>query len=134
MSSVQVVERPRADAPSRTPRRVLAARAAVTAALLAALVAVAALPAYAGAFVLHIFVLTFLTAALAVSYRPLLVAGQVSVAHGTLYAIGAYTTAILVVDHGVSYWPAFAAAGVTSVLASVVIGIPSLRTAVRTSS
>jgi ABC-type branched-subunit amino acid transport system ATPase component/ABC-type branched-subunit amino acid transport system permease subunit len=98
----------------------------VPAALLAVLLA---LPQMAGPFVLHIFILTFCTASLAVSYRPLLVAGQVSIVHGALYAIGAYVLGILAVDHGVAFIPAALAAGLIAVFASILIGIPSLRTA-----
>ncbi|MBS1886456.1 MAG: branched-chain amino acid ABC transporter ATP-binding protein/permease [Actinobacteria bacterium] len=94
-----------------------------------ALVAVLALlPGMVGAYETHLLILTLLAIGLAVSYRPLLLAHQVSLAHGALYAIGAYGFAILGVDHGVSFWLAIAAGGVFAVAASIVIGIPSLRT------
>jgi branched-chain amino acid transport system permease protein len=32
--------------------------------------------------------------------------GQVSLGHGALVAIGAYTTGLLMVDHGWPWWPA----------------------------
>ncbi|MEZ5239583.1 MAG: branched-chain amino acid ABC transporter permease [Microthrixaceae bacterium] len=53
--------------------------------------------------------------------------GQISVGHGALYGIGAYTAAILVTDGG---WPMLAtpvAAAVVCFVAGVVIGLPALR-------
>ncbi len=38
--------------------------------------------------------------------------GQLNLAHGGFFAIGAYVVAILTVDHGWAFWPAFVAAGV----------------------
>jgi branched-chain amino acid transport system permease protein len=42
-------------------------------------------------------------------------------------AVGAYTMAILVVDHGWSFWAAVPVATLASVLAGLLIGLPSLR-------
>ncbi|HEY2715248.1 MAG TPA: branched-chain amino acid ABC transporter ATP-binding protein/permease [Solirubrobacterales bacterium] len=118
-------------APARAPRPgpSPALRATSVVLPLALLGTLLALPQLAGPFVLHIFILTFFTAALGVSYRPLLVAGQVSIVHGTLYAIGAYVLGILAVKHGVAFVPAVIAAGLIAVVASILIGLPSLRTA-----
>lgn len=95
---------------------------------IALLIVLVIAPGMVGSYETHLLVLTLLAVGLAVSYRPLLLAHQVSLAHGALYAIGAYGFAILGVDHGVSFWLALAIGGVFAVAASVVIGIPSLRT------
>jgi branched-chain amino acid transport system permease protein len=53
--------------------------------------------------------------------------GQVSIGHGAFFGVGAFTSAILVVDHG---WPIEATILVAAVLAAalgVVIGFPALR-------
>jgi branched-chain amino acid transport system permease protein len=53
--------------------------------------------------------------------------GQISVGHGAFYGVGAYTTAILVADHG---WPWLATTGMAAVIAFAVgclIGLPALR-------
>jgi branched-chain amino acid transport system permease protein len=53
--------------------------------------------------------------------------GQISVGHGAFFGAGAYTTAILVADHG---WPHFATLGVAAVIAfalGVLVGLPALR-------
>jgi branched-chain amino acid transport system permease protein len=53
--------------------------------------------------------------------------GQVSLGHGAFMGVGAYTTAILVVDHN---WPFFAtvpAAALLCFVVGVVVGVPALR-------
>jgi branched-chain amino acid transport system permease protein len=53
--------------------------------------------------------------------------GQVSLGHGAFVAVGAYTTAILVANHGVrDLWTIAAAAGVAGLL-GLVAGVPALR-------
>ncbi|MHB0774056.1 branched-chain amino acid ABC transporter permease [Halomonas sp. WWR20] len=53
--------------------------------------------------------------------------GQLNLAHGGFFAIGAYTLAILTSDHGWNFWPAFLAAGVMSAFLGFLVGIVSLR-------
>lgn len=53
--------------------------------------------------------------------------GQVSIGHGAFFGVGAFTTAILMVDHG---WPFEATLPVAAILAAAVgvaVGIPALR-------
>jgi len=53
--------------------------------------------------------------------------GQISLGHGAFMAVGAYTTAILVANHGVrDIWTIAAAAGVAGAL-GLLAGIPALR-------
>jgi branched-chain amino acid transport system permease protein len=53
--------------------------------------------------------------------------GQVSLGHGALVAVGAYTAAILMTESGWSFWPAaLASAGVAGVVGSV-MALPALR-------
>ncbi|WP_018698256.1 branched-chain amino acid ABC transporter ATP-binding protein/permease [Amorphus coralli] len=53
--------------------------------------------------------------------------GQISLGHVAFYAIGAYTVAILTVDHGLSFWVALPIAGVLSGLAGGLLSVPALR-------
>lgn len=53
--------------------------------------------------------------------------GQLNLAHGGFFAIGAYVVAILTVDHGWAFWPAFVAAGFIGALSGFLVGIVSLR-------
>jgi len=53
--------------------------------------------------------------------------GQISVGHGAFFGIGAYTSVLLVVDHG---WPHFAtivAAAVICFVVGMLVGLPALR-------
>jgi branched-chain amino acid transport system permease protein len=54
-------------------------------------------------------------------------AGQVTVGHIALAAIGAYASAVLAVKFGVSFWIALPGAVVITGLAGVIVGIPSFR-------
>ena len=53
--------------------------------------------------------------------------GQISVGHGALYGVGAYTTAILITDGGWPFPAAMAGAAVVSFVVGVVVGLPALR-------
>jgi branched-chain amino acid transport system permease protein len=53
--------------------------------------------------------------------------GDVSVGHAGLFAIGAYTAAILMTKFGVSYWIALPIAVALTALAGTGLGIPALR-------
>ena len=54
-------------------------------------------------------------------------AGQVSLGHAGLFAIGAYTSAILNVDYGVSFWFALPIAALVTSVAGLLLGFPALR-------
>ncbi|MCG8392576.1 MAG: branched-chain amino acid ABC transporter permease [Pseudomonadales bacterium] len=53
--------------------------------------------------------------------------GQLNLAHGGFFAIGAYTLSILAVDHGWGFWWAFLAAGGAGALLGFLAGVVSLR-------
>ena len=53
--------------------------------------------------------------------------GQVSIGHGAFFGVGAFTSAILVVDHGWTYEPTILVAALLSAAVGVVVGIPALR-------
>ncbi|TXJ15801.1 MAG: branched-chain amino acid ABC transporter permease, partial [Alicycliphilus sp.] len=53
--------------------------------------------------------------------------GQKSLGHAGLFAVGAYTVALLTARLGWNPWSAFAAAGVRAGLFGIVIALPSLR-------
>lgn len=53
--------------------------------------------------------------------------GQISVGHGALYGVGAYTTAILITDAGWPFWLAVLGAAVVSFVVGVAVGLPALR-------
>jgi branched-chain amino acid transport system permease protein len=53
--------------------------------------------------------------------------GQISLGHGAFYAIGAYTTAILLDKTGVPYWATIPVAGFICLVAGFLFGLPALR-------
>lgn len=53
--------------------------------------------------------------------------GQLNLAHGGFFAVGAYALAILTSDHGWNFWPAFLAAGLVSAALGAAVGVVSLR-------
>ncbi|WP_342642947.1 branched-chain amino acid ABC transporter permease [Rhodoligotrophos ferricapiens] len=53
--------------------------------------------------------------------------GLISIGQSGFLAIGAYTNALLLADHGWPLWASIPAAGVVSALISLLVGIPSLR-------
>lgn len=53
--------------------------------------------------------------------------GQISLGHGAFYAIGAYTTAILMEHYGVPYWATIPMAAAVCLVAGFLFGLPALR-------
>src|SRR5258708_15535943 len=53
--------------------------------------------------------------------------GQVSLGHGALVAIGAYTVALAMVDHHWSFWPAALLAMVAASIVGAVMALPAFR-------
>ena len=53
--------------------------------------------------------------------------GRINIGQGAFALIGAYTSAVLVVKGGVSFWLSLPAAGLFAALISVLIGLPILR-------
>lgn len=53
--------------------------------------------------------------------------GQISLGHGSFFAIGAYTTAILTAKLGMPYWATVPVAGALSLCVGFLFGLPALR-------
>lgn len=53
--------------------------------------------------------------------------GQISLGHGAFYAIGAYTTAIMMDNFGVPYWATIPVAGAVCGVVGFLFGLPALR-------
>jgi branched-chain amino acid transport system permease protein len=53
--------------------------------------------------------------------------GQISLGHGAFFGIGAYTTAILVTDHGWSYLATFPVGALIAFVLGALVGVPALR-------
>ena len=78
----------------------------------------------------HLFQLTMVVVyAIAVLGLSLLTGfnGQISLGHGAFYAIGAYTTAILMTSWGVPYWLTLPISAVVCAGVGFLVGLPALR-------
>jgi branched-chain amino acid transport system permease protein len=53
--------------------------------------------------------------------------GQVSIGHGAFYGVGAFTSALLVTDHGWNYESTIIVAALLSAAVGVLVGLPALR-------
>jgi branched-chain amino acid transport system permease protein len=80
----------------------------------------------------HLFQLTMVVVyAVAILGMAILVGfnGQISLGHGAFYAIGAYTTAILMSSWDVPYWATLPVSAIVCAGFGVLIGMPALRLA-----
>lgn len=80
----------------------------------------------------HLFQLTMMVVyAVAILGLALLTGfnGQISLGHGAFYAIGAYTTAILMANWDVPYWATLPVAAVACGIVGFMLGFPALRLA-----
>lgn len=75
----------------------------------------------------HIVIMIYLHIMLAGGLRLIMSTGQVSFAHAAFWAIGAYSSVLLVMNLGLSFWIALPLAGVISAIISIFIGFPCLR-------
>ena len=80
-----------------------------------------------GPYILHVFILIMMRVVLASSLRLINLSGQLSLAHGGLVTLGAYTSALLAMKLGFSTWLALLVAGVLAGLVSCLIGFPFTR-------
>jgi len=109
----------------RVGRRTAMWSAALAAVLLVAALAPASLISDYQFFQLN----RVITVAIAIGGLNLLLgwAGSISAGHGALFAIGAYTTAILVADYGVPWPLAVVGSLLVGLLVGALLGLPALR-------
>lgn len=79
-------------------------------------------------YLIHLIIMTFIWGAVATNWNITLgYGGMFHIAQLTLFAVGGYASAIISGSIGVSPWIGLLIGGVASMLASLVIGLPSLR-------
>lgn len=76
---------------------------------------------------LHVYIMTCLNIILAASLRVLWNVGLLSCGHAAFMGIGAYTSALLAKEIGLSPWLGMLAGGGLSVVVSLALGYPALR-------
>lgn len=103
----------------------LSRRVILVASILAALVYPFVVP---NEYFVYVMVLAFIYAIATVGLNLILgYTGQLNLAHASFMAIGAYTLAILTVDHHWPFWFAFLAAGFVTSFLGLLAGLVSLR-------
>src|SRR5499433_2898997 len=116
---------------ARMPRATLAGMSLTSlplAALAAGLVVAGALPFFLSGFRLFQFTQVFVYAIALLGLNVLTgYNGQISLGHGAFYALGAYTTAIMIDRWSVPYGWTIPAAGLLCLVAGFLFGIPALR-------
>ncbi|MFC1919986.1 branched-chain amino acid ABC transporter permease, partial [Chloroflexota bacterium] len=85
------------------------------------------IPLFSPQYYLHLAIIVFINIILATSARICLTAGLFNVGLAGFVAIGAYTSALLVVNLGLPFEIGLISGGLLSMLISIVLGIPSLR-------
>ncbi len=78
-------------------------------------------------YFLHVGVMVMLNCMLAISLMPLLRSGLINAAHASFWAIGAYSSALLVMRLGLNFWLALIGAGLIAAAFAAVIGYLTLR-------
>ncbi len=79
------------------------------------------------AYILHILIMVAVNVMLASSLRLIATSGQLSLGHGGMMVIGAYSSALLVMKLGFSTWAALPAAGLATGVVAVLVGYPFTR-------
>jgi branched-chain amino acid transport system permease protein len=76
---------------------------------------------------MHLMIMTGIYIMLAGGLRLIMSTGQVSFAHAGFWAIGAYTSTLLVMKLGLSFWLALPLSGLMGAVAAALVGYPCLR-------
>jgi len=80
-----------------------------------------------GPYILHILILVGINIILASSLRLIHTSGQLSLGHGGMMLIGAYTSTLLVMKLGLSSWAALVLAGFAAAGLAFLVGFPFVR-------
>jgi branched-chain amino acid transport system permease protein len=78
-------------------------------------------------YALHILIMMGINIILASSLRFIAMIGRFSLAHAGMVSIGAYTSALLVMELGFSFWIALPLAGLTAMTVAFLVGYPFIR-------
>ncbi len=93
------------------------------------IILVVVFPFIAGEFGLYMAVLVGFYIILAMGLNLIFgYTGQISICHGAFYAVGAYSSAILMTRLGWSFWITMPVSVLITIIVAVIIGIPMLRT------
>ena len=80
-----------------------------------------------GQYTIHILIMAAMNILLASSLRLIATSGQLSLAHGGMTAVGAYTSALLMMKLGISSWVSLPLAGIAAAGLALLVGFPFVR-------
>ena len=80
-----------------------------------------------GPYPVHMMIMAAVNNILASSLRLIALTGQLSLAHGGMMAVGAYTSCLLVMKVGISFWVALPLAGIASAGLAFMVGFAFVR-------
>jgi branched-chain amino acid transport system permease protein len=97
---------------------------------IAALIVVLALLPFVltSSYHMHLIIMTCINVMLGLSFSLLYSAGMLSIAAGAFWGIGAYTSALLVMSLGLSFWVALPLSALIASLAALIVGTVITRT------
>jgi branched-chain amino acid transport system permease protein len=76
---------------------------------------------------IHILIMSGISVMLASSLRFIANSGQLSLGHGGMMSIGAYTSTLLLTKLGLNFWACFFGAGIAAGLLGLLVGFPFTR-------
>jgi branched-chain amino acid transport system permease protein len=76
---------------------------------------------------MHITIISIINACLALSLNLIILTGHVSLAHGAFFGIGAYTSTLIVMRLGASFWLALPIAALIAAIVSFLLGLLTLK-------
>lgn len=79
------------------------------------------------AYQIHILIMMGISLIMATSFRSIANTGQLSLGHGGMMTLGAYTSTLLVMKLGISFWSALILAGLTAGVLAAIVGFPFTR-------
>ena len=82
---------------------------------------------FPGPYHLHVLILTMMNIILTSSLRLINLSGQLSLAHGGMMTVGAYTSTLLVMKLGISSWLALLLGGFSAAVIACLVGFPFVR-------
>jgi branched-chain amino acid transport system permease protein len=95
----------------------------------AAMVVLALLPLIVtSSYHMHLIIMTCINVILGLSFSLLYSAGMLSIAAGSFWGIGAYASALFVLNLGLSFWVALPLSALVALLAALVLGVIITRT------
>jgi branched-chain amino acid transport system permease protein len=80
------------------------------------------------AYLMHLMIMTCINIMLGLSFSLLFSAGLVTIGAAGFWAVGAYTSALLVMKLGLSFWAALPLSGLAAALVAFVVGLIIVRT------